>query len=311
MFDLAAVIFFAAFPLSVRHLWLCKGISFFGLFSSKISRLILTLIAIQRFMYIVPQPSRILTIRQLRILLTVAILLGIALTIPEVIFFEISEYTSSFRNQSSTLKRCTINHVYSRKIVRIVIFVATFLNMFAICVLYAVIGKAIVKRLKKSDKTQHTDKSTQEITQENEREVNNENIEMEHKRDAMLSRMNSKESNGASKSADTNRESSMEGRQKTKLRHSPRSTEAKSRFTFMFLIIIVFYILSYLPVHFYGLITLVNFDETPEKAIQEWEVGTRLIVFSILNHIVNPFVYGYFDTLFKQECKTMFCRKRC
>ena len=89
-----------------------------------------------------------------------------------------------------------------------------------------------------------------------------------------------------------------------------KTTSAQRRITIMFLVLIVAYVLSYTPalvitVLFYILEDF-KFLTMSRAETAVWFYLTRLVFF---NHIVNPLVYGYFDTKFrKQLCKL--CQRR-
>ncbi|XP_052077617.1 5-hydroxytryptamine receptor 1A-like [Mytilus californianus] len=90
-----------------------------------------------------------------------------------------------------------------------------------------------------------------------------------------------------------------------------RNDFAKRRITVMFFVIILAYILSYLP----SVILLIlayairdfNFISFTESETIAWTYLSRLV---FLNHIVNPFIYSYFDVKFRTELKTSFMCKR-
>ncbi|XP_052077616.1 uncharacterized protein LOC127715568 [Mytilus californianus] len=89
-----------------------------------------------------------------------------------------------------------------------------------------------------------------------------------------------------------------------------RNDSVKRRITIMFFVIILAYILSYIP----SLIILIlsyaigdfNFITLTEGETIAWIYLARFV---FLNHIVNPFIYSYFDVKFRTELKTFFICK--
>ncbi|XP_062575819.1 5-hydroxytryptamine receptor 1A-beta-like [Saccostrea cucullata] len=81
------------------------------------------------------------------------------------------------------------------------------------------------------------------------------------------------------------------------------------RITVMFLVIIIAYLLSYIP----PLVILIlsyaiedfNFITLSESATIAWLYLARFV---FLNHIVNPFIYGYFDTKFRDQLHICFMK---
>ncbi|VDH96204.1 Hypothetical predicted protein [Mytilus galloprovincialis] len=90
-----------------------------------------------------------------------------------------------------------------------------------------------------------------------------------------------------------------------------RNDSVKRRITIMFFVIILAYIISYIP----ALIILIliyaiddfNFITLTEGETISWIYLARFV---FLNHIVNPFIYSYFDVKFRTELKTFFLCKR-
>lgn len=83
----------------------------------------------------------------------------------------------------------------------------------------------------------------------------------------------------------------------------------RQNFTGMFAAIIVLWVISYLPT-----ITLIIIPAV-KNSIEFWfhmdPVATNILLFLnrafLLNHVVNPFIYGYFDVGFRKEAANLFC----
>lgn len=82
--------------------------------------------------------------------------------------------------------------------------------------------------------------------------------------------------------------------------------KVRNNFTYMFITIIIFYLLSYLPTF---IVILLATDE-PFNYWYAMDILTLNVIMllrrsSIINHIVNPFIYGYFDRVYRKffmEC---------
>ena len=319
VFDITSIIFLAVFPLSATNVWLCKGVVLVGLSAIKTSGLIMLLISIQRFMFIAMQPKRILTPKQLHILLAVVILVGIAFTLPETFVFEIYDITISFRNKTTTFPICSKNHLYSGKVMSVIIFTATLLNLLVMFALYSAIGRAILTRLKKANKT-HQKACSQTNSENRSKGINiltsvspDDNVEKNNSRPIFNLQINNKGLKATKTSTDSKTPPKGEKtntRTGSEMRNKQRK-KTKSRFTLMFLIIVIINLLSYVPTQILGLQTHIGEDETTSYSSKDWELFAWFYVIAMTNHIANPFVYGYFDSLFRHECKTMFCRTPC
>lgn len=83
---------------------------------------------------------------------------------------------------------------------------------------------------------------------------------------------------------------------------SDSNIQVRNNFTYMFLTIIIFYLLSYLPT--FTIILLATDD--PFRYWYSMDIITLNVIMllrrsSIINHIVNPFIYGYFDRGFRKH----------
>ena len=84
-----------------------------------------------------------------------------------------------------------------------------------------------------------------------------------------------------------------------------KSVAAQKRITIMFFVLILAYIISYTPPLIISIVLYAVEDfkfVTMSKAELAMCVYMTRLVF--LNHIVNPFVYGYFDTMFRNRLLT-------
>ena len=89
-----------------------------------------------------------------------------------------------------------------------------------------------------------------------------------------------------------------------------KSDAAQKRITIMFFVLILAYIISYTPPVIISIV-LYAVDDFSFVTMSKDELAmcvylTRLV---FLNHIVNPFVYGYFDTMFRNGLVNLCKRK--
>lgn len=77
---------------------------------------------------------------------------------------------------------------------------------------------------------------------------------------------------------------------------------AQRRVSIMFFLLIVVYVLSYVPA-LIGLILLYTLEDFTSDTLSSTEMGVRIYLIRLvfLNHIINPFIYGCFDTEFKKQ----------
>ncbi|XP_062573688.1 uncharacterized protein LOC134235571 [Saccostrea cucullata] len=94
----------------------------------------------------------------------------------------------------------------------------------------------------------------------------------------------------------------------------PKDGSVQTRITKMFLVIIIAYVLAYIP----PLVILIliyaikdfNYITLSESETLAWLYFGRFI---FMNNIVNPFIYGYFDTKFRKQIQLYFkqCKRKC
>ncbi|XP_065938355.1 G-protein coupled receptor 84-like [Magallana gigas] len=90
-----------------------------------------------------------------------------------------------------------------------------------------------------------------------------------------------------------------------------KSASAQRRVSIMFLFLIAAYVVSYTPalivLNLFYLLDGFTFHTLTRANMAVWIFLTRLV---FLNHIVNPFIYGYFDSKFKKQLRKSFQRKK-
>ena len=98
---------------------------------------------------------------------------------------------------------------------------------------------------------------------------------------------------------------------KKKIKQKSKSASAQRRVSIMFLFLIAAYVVSYTPalivLNLFYLLDGFTFHTLTRARMAVWIFLTRLV---FLNHIVNPFIYGYFDSKFKKQLQKSFQRKK-
>uniref|UniRef100_A0A8W8LZ43 G-protein coupled receptors family 1 profile domain-containing protein n=1 Tax=Magallana gigas TaxID=29159 RepID=A0A8W8LZ43_MAGGI len=96
-----------------------------------------------------------------------------------------------------------------------------------------------------------------------------------------------------------------------KIKPKSKSASAQRRVSIMFLFLIAEYMVSYTPalivLNLFYLLDGFTFHTLTRARMAVWMFLTRLV---FLNHIVNPFIYGYFDSKFKKQLQKSFQRKQ-
>ena len=230
----------------------------------------------------------------------------------------------------------------------IFMLIGTVLNMIATSTMYVMIGRVIYTKFRKSSKGSLTDyfracvdeTNTADITEElpstdgkledripskdnvadftEAQQIENENAEVgsrklsrEYLTDIVESKSKSCTCIRSSQSGTLDKSTSLPKKnilRTASARRTRKVKKARTRFTSMFLCIVVIYVISYIPpfiVQFATGNSLATLLEIPS-----WELNVILFFEGsvLINHLANPFVYGYFDALFRRECRNLFCR---
>ena len=83
------------------------------------------------------------------------------------------------------------------------------------------------------------------------------------------------------------------------------------RYTYMFMAITIFFAISFIPRIILMVLESVNRNFWRNLVDQPRTIALCLFFyrFYIFNHIINPFIYGFFDSTFKHEVKKLFCKQ--
>ncbi|XP_062575877.1 cholecystokinin receptor type A-like [Saccostrea cucullata] len=94
------------------------------------------------------------------------------------------------------------------------------------------------------------------------------------------------------------------------IRFRPQNVRLQRRISIMFLVVIVTYILSYIPPLILLLLTYTikdfNYITLTKGETLTWIYLPRLL---FINHVVNPFIYGYFDAKYREQLRNCFRRQ--
>ena len=89
---------------------------------------------------------------------------------------------------------------------------------------------------------------------------------------------------------------------------SKNTTYSARRYSFMFMVISLVAILCYIPPWILILVESKNDNFWNNLTYSEAQVCSLIRRLYIVNHIVNPFIYGFFDSKFRHEVKKLVCR---
>lgn len=305
---------------------LCKFLNFASFFTTTVSAYILMLVAIQRYRKICIPLGKQLNIFWKRTSLAIVIVCSIAFSVPICFTAGIKD----LEKQNLTVSYCSCyskNYPLFYKFHSSGYCLVILANIITVSILYTRITCQLYKhssrQIPSSRGAIHQDKrkrKNQHQASEKNMETNNTNTcNSKPSKDGHLPTISfkrSKESTPVKITSDNQEpmDNAFSKANKDALCTNalPRSfqrsinnskikwTKTKVNFNKLFGVIVIFYLLSYVPTftfliaHSFGLLN--DLDSN---------VAVFLNRLFIINHIVNPFVYGYFDIRFRQSLKSL------
>lgn len=316
-FDLLATIFTTIdktldniFPVMYPNHRLCQISNFTSRVFAATGDGILLLIAFQRY-YRICRPFQFQRpLPNDRVCLILIFLAAVVLNSPVFLFYEL--HRVPHRDLDVIGYRCdhihhNVQYSYGMAGYDIFVFILIVVVMVTISVLYVFIARAIKRSAVKSKK-QSTDISPSsyaksEVNQSNMKEITAETNECLFKSTA---------DDKSQKTVNyTKRNSSVASLGKlTSLTVSLRNKYQANRFSYMFMTIALLFIITYVPSNILKMCELHH----PEMWIElpHWRLHVYLFFRQgyILNHVVNPFIYGLFDSGFRRDLvRSLKCSK--
>jgi hypothetical protein len=289
--DLVACVFGCVFAILMNFyqlvfVWedLCKLMYFLYSCTTCLSALMLLVIALYRYLRVCRPHGAQMTKKRRTIAIFCSILGSIMIPLPSLYFIGKIKGSVNLKNMDVNVTSCGLNEervglFSSLYLVLIVVFI--FMNIMCTVALYIPVGMIIYKRFVNISNSRHNreiigsinlDLADCEKTSEDRRGVTSNDIKcLQNVPDTMTCKNSVRQS----------------------VRHN---------FTFMFITIVVFYVISYVP-------TAILIFVGSEYSFKFWysldDVSLNVLMILrrsyIINHIVNPYIYGYFDLNFRRQ----------
>ena len=295
----------------------CRILSFLQVFIPGLSGHTLLLISIQRYILVCRPFGQKMTYFWKRFSFVIVSLVSIAYSIPLLITAGVDKENITFLNKNVTTEMCkfTVYHTPSMDAYLILLFVIMVANIFLTTCFYIPILKHISVSLhfrttqneiqekrhadpqEESSQIAHTSESDQTSCSYQIKVLEKE----KNLRDSMMvdfpTLKGSRDPSGTHKKKDLNHM-----KKKIGIR---RSSSVQRRITIMFFVLIVVYVISYTP----PLVIMIRFNMLGNSMfLTMTQVETGLWIYLgqmvILTHIINPLIYGLFDTKFREKLRT-------
>jgi hypothetical protein len=274
---------------------LCRVLLFALTFASGFSGHVLGAIALQRYRLICHPYGKQLTLFRRRLAVIVITFACIIYGTPLLIISGVKTSQTTFQNKTFVTNMCVFDVDPSALTV---VYFGSFLllttaNIITTSVLYILIMKMIYKTL-------YEDKKLRKNLMKNLQD-DIDRVHINGKDDVFNICIDHSE-------ADEKTRKISVGSNFSETKRSEHRLNIRTKINVMFMIIIVFYALSYVPSIVILILTYTLKDfyylQLPENLMNVWIFFAR---FLLLNHIVNPLIYGYFDVKLRSKVTRMCC----
>lgn len=257
-------IFFVDFPSST----LCKGMLYTMTATSGLSALLLIAIAVQRYLKICKPFGKQMTESKRRLCLGLIVGFSVLYSAPVLLFSGNMKVDGVFEGRNVTGLTCFTgagNYPTYEAVYYYVIFILMVTNILTVGVLYIPIGVVVYRhnKVRKTRQRQSFDVHS---------------IQFDSLSDHKTSQTSS-----------------------TDILKPRPPREGGINFNLMFFVIIVCYLISYTPTCIFLIISKLSPELWFNISAAEMIVFFTLQRFYVINHVVNPIIYGYFDMKFRAD----------
>ena len=306
---------------------LCKALQFLNWSTAQTSVFLLFVIAVHRYLSV----CKPLELRFTRLWKKVAVGLSASLSyllgLPLLAFSGRVRLNVKYKESNVTGYICTFNpgiNEHGEAIYYNILFVGNLCLLVATTGLYIPVGKIIFLRMKNRivktrnnsvDLPSRTVEDSQDVvspSQSESTETCNPNFHA-----ATLSGysssspsvsnsisktvLNNNDANWSKSGIDVTKDCNINGKELSPKRQREKKYNVRGKFTMTLMLVVLFYVISYVP--FYVMVSTGINDMNVWFNLQPWKLNGYLFLFRcyIINNVVNPIVYGMFDSTFRRH----------
>ena len=330
LFDLCAIIFTTVYSIldyvyfvNFQSSIICKLIIFSTYTWTAISSHTLLVIGVQRYLKICKPLRPQMTLFWRRAAVAITIGYSFAFSSPLLYFAGIKEFDWTFEDRNVTVKTCALNadnNIQFNTAYFLLSVILIIVNILAIMGVYIPIGQVIYKVFAKKHYVKNIANHNSDVTVESRTESTDDiqAIELSNDDRFKMSCENLENSNtDKTVQSSTHHTVNVSGRSEIHNKYSPpkqkkphisvdRKSRSKVNFNLMLITVILFYMLSYIPVIYVFFVRTNEIYYWHNLSNVQVRLQLCLVRFYVINNIVNPFIYGYFDFSFRESMKSLF-----
>ena len=326
--DLIACMVNCSFSISINMLPVkydsdiaCKFIWFLAMYVTAISAFTLMLIAINRYLKLCKRFGRQMTHKWKKYFLVIILISAAVLSLPSFAFYGSAEINSGSENLNG--RRCTSVTAGQPKVAfayKILLFVVMFGILVVLVVLYSLIGRVLFRQARFSCKLNLTPEAAPATSDSGIFESDDTHHRTKSAKSSEDQLASGDDSKFDSRFQHRKFSAIFQHRKSDASVHHRQSNAAEMRLlkhrspgyrvTVMFMIIAVVYVVCFIPK-----LAMMIWESTKTDfwlTLTPSELGGYRFLYTvfIINHIVNPFIYGFMDRKFRTEFRKVFCRKK-
>ncbi|XP_061185955.1 lysophosphatidic acid receptor 6-like [Saccostrea echinata] len=275
---------------SVQSDILCKVPLFFMWSTSTASAMLLLMIAIHRFIKVRQQPGDKLSSKLKKGAIILTVVVSVAINVPILYFAGIRNFKTPYKGYNVTVSACftgNSGHKSMEQAYLIFVFLVAVGNIIATTGLYIPIGCVIYKLSKQ-----------------------NKSLARARSRSRAFSFVAETQSSISDNSDKEKKFPTLSELDKVRLNRQESRTRNRTNFNMMFAILVLFYAVSYFPSFIFVFLSRGDPNYYNRLSPVLSNVYITLQRLFIVNHIVNPLVYGYFDLKFRNKLANICCFRK-
>ncbi|XP_062586422.1 octopressin receptor-like [Saccostrea cucullata] len=280
----------------------CKLIQF-GTCSSIIASLFMLLvISVQRFQKICRPFGFQMNLNHKRLATTIAVILACCFSIPMLLLYQNIEVTHETKNITGHICGSAPGTEKLGDFTRAILITVEVGAVFSMTVLYILVGRKLIEQFKVSRKLHDINSiSGTSNSGSNERTT----IRTVPSIDAELT---DNFSNVENDKKELFQQDMRNGKRRSTINRSKKKPVSNGRrYSIMFMVISLVAIVCYIPPWTFVILEAKDSDFWRSLTFDEVQVFLIIRNLYIVNHIANPFIYGFFDPKFRREVKNLLC----
>lgn len=303
-------------PVNFRGSILCKVLWFPVNVTSFSSMFLLLTISLQRYLKVCRPFGKQMTIKWKRFALAVTLISSFALSMPLNIWNQEIPVVNKALNITGYMCDAKLEgNIGAAFIIFVVcITVLALIIMFGMIIFNTLIGLTIYRQLKLERKRQQQVELTRHRQAVNRKTITVIPSHVSEQSEELTPSLTVNDESSTDMNTEKvddkfNRNEELTPKQREKMER--KRMLSSHRYSYMFMVIATAFMLSYLPQFLLLFVGIGDNNFWVNRSNDELTIFSLIREMNVINNIVNPFVYGFFDRTFRQETKKFISSLKC